>query len=399
MVFLIKIIFEFFFILIFTLIFYEIVLFILSLFFKRNSTNSNEKRKFLILIPAFGEGDILLSTVDALEKLNYPGDLLDIVLLNDGCDERVLKNIKHKIKILDVNLEAHSKIESLKKAIDLTDNFDFVIILDADNLVHHDFLKELNKSITEKTKVIQGLRLPKNLNSKFEKLDAMTDFVYNQLDRIAPSKLGLSGTLSGSGFAIRTDLFKQIIPEINTKGGFDKILQSELMLQNIPVEVCKTAIVFDEKISSRENYIRQRTRWLYYHFYNSINYGIKILLTGIFHFNLNQIHFGLKTLRPPINLLYFLSLILVIAGLWFCPVCSIILFAALIIFSLIIANILRINKLLSFELLISLPLIFINQLFSIFRLREAKENSLRTEHYHSKTIDEVLQDSKSLEQK
>lgn len=399
MVSLIKIVFGFFFIVVSFLISYEIFLCVLSSLVKKASSHSNKKRKFLILIPAFREGRVLLSTIDALEKMNYPGNLFEIVLLNDNCDERSIETLKNKIKILNVNLTSHSKVESLNKAIRLTDNFDFVVILDADNLVHPHFLTELNRTINDKTKVIQGLRLPKNLNSTMEKLDAITDFVYNELDRIAPSNLGLSGTLSGSGFAIRSDLFRQIIPEINTKGGFDKILQSELMLKNIPVEICKTAIVFDEKISSKENYVRQRTRWLYYHFYNSIKYGIKILLNGILHFNLNQIHFGFKTLRPPINLLYFFSLILVVAGLLICPVCSIILLVVLIIFTLIITNILRINKILSFELLISLPLIFINQLVSMFRLREAKENSLKTEHSYSKTIDEILKETESTERR
>ncbi len=397
---LIKIFYWVLFISVFIFLFYEIALFVFSSLLRKSSNQLTQilrRRKFIILIPAFREGKILISTIKALEKINYPKNLFTVVLLNDECDGDVIAHLQNQIKIINVKLTSHSKIESLSKAIDLIDNFDFVVILDADNLIHPDFLMELNNSIKEQTKIIQGIRLPKNLGSRIEKIDAMTDFVYNELDRIAPSNLGLSGTLSGSGFAISSDLFKQFIPKIKTTGGFDKILQSELMLQNIPIEICKNAIVFDEKTDSTKNYIRQRTRWLYYHFYNSIKYGLKLLLTGILHLNFNQIHFGLISLRPPINLLFVLSLILVVSSFWICPVCSLLLFSLLMIFTLVILNILRINKILSLGLVLSLPLIFINQLFSMFRLKEARESSLKTEHYHSKTIDEILQETKSVD--
>jgi len=378
---------------------YEIVLFILSFFAKPVSNSLSRKRKSLILIPAFKESEVLFSTINSIKKLNFPADLFDAVLINDECDEKVISKLKEEIKILDVNLSSHSKIESLKKAIDLTKGYDFIVILDADNLVHPDFLFEINNSISDKTKVIQGLRLPKNLNSTFEKIDAMTDFVYNQIDRIIPSRLGLTGTISGSGFAIRTDLFQELIPIINTKGGFDKILQSELLLRNIPVEVCSTAIVFDEKSMTAKSYSKQRTRWLYYHFYNSFKYGLKLFFTGIINRNLNQIHLGLISIRPPINLIYFISFILIITGFWICSFCSITIFLALVLFSIIILQILIKHKIFSFNLILSLPLIFINQQKSLFNLRKAKNDSLKTEHFDSKSVDEILQNSEVTEEK
>lgn len=378
---------------------YEILLFILSFFAKPVSNSLSRKRKFLILIPAFRESEVLFSTINSIKKLNFPADLFDAVLINDECDEKVISKLKEEIKILDVNLSSHSKIESLKKAIDLTKGYDFIVILDADNLVHPDFLSEINNSISDETEVIQGLRLPKNLSSTFEKIDAMTDFVYNQIDRIIPSRLGLTGTISGSGFAIRTDLFQELIPIINTKGGFDKILQSELLLRNIPVEVCSTAIVFDEKTMTAKSYSKQRTRWLYYHFYNSFKYGLKLFFTGIINRNLNQIHLGLISIRPPINLIYFISFILIITGFWICSFCSITIFLALVLFSIIILQILIKHKIFSFNLILSLPLIFINQLKSLFNLRTAKNDSLKTEHFDSKSVDEILQNSEVTEEK
>ena len=378
---------------------YEIVLVILSSFAKQKSIIQARKRKFLILIPAFRESSVLISTIDSVKQIKYPSDFFEVILLNDECDEKIISKLKSEIKVVDVKLPSHSKIDSLKKAIDITKDFDFVVVLDADNLVHPDFLTEINNSISDETKVIQGLRLPKNLNSTIEKIDAMTDFIYNKIDRIIPSQLGLTGTISGSGFAIRSDLFRELIPLINTRGGFDKILQSELLLRNIPVEISRNAIVFDEKTMTVKNYSKQRTRWLYYHFYNSIKYGLKLLFNGIIHQNFNQIHLGLISIRPPINFIYFISLILMIAGMWICLFCSITIFLVLMVFSLFILEILRSNKILSFKLVLSLPFVFLNQLISILRFRRARHDSLKTEHFNTKSIDEILENSELTKKK
>jgi cellulose synthase/poly-beta-1,6-N-acetylglucosamine synthase-like glycosyltransferase len=393
MVELLKIIFWLFFLPIVLILSYEILLFFSSFFVEDKSIEVNKRKKFLILIPAFREGEILFSTIEALKKLNYPENLFEVILINDECKDDVISQLKNEVKVLNVELSSHSKIESLKKALSLAKNFDFVVILDADNLVHPDFLLKLNNSITSQTKVIQGLRLPKNLHSIFEKIDAITDYVYNQIDRIIPSKLGFSGTISGSGFAISIDLFRDIIPHINIKGGFDKVLQSELLLRNIPIEICRNAIVFDEKTTSSDIYKRQRTRWLYYHFFNSFKYGLKLLFAGIYRLNFNQFHLGLISLRPPINFIYFLSMILIIAGLWICSLCSFILTSILIIFTLMILHILNANNLLSLRLILYLPLIFLNQIYSILKFRDAKLNSLPTKHIHLKSIDEILKNS------
>ncbi|MCR4417125.1 MAG: glycosyltransferase family 2 protein [Ignavibacteria bacterium] len=391
----IKIVFWILFIPVFVFLFYEIILFALAFFFDKKSAQSERKRKFLILIPAYREGDILIYSIEALEKINYPKHLFDVVLINDECDDRVIPKLRNKIKVLDVLLSSHSKAESLKEAIELANGYNFVVILDADNIVHPDFLVELNNSITESTKVIQGLRLPKNLNSTFEKIDAITDYVYNQLDRLIPSKLDLSGTLSGSGFAIETNLFRDLIPLIKTKGGFDKVLQSQLLLRKIPVEICSEAIIYDEKTGSSKSYLKQRTRWLYYHFYNSIKYGLKLLFKGILNFNFNQIHIGLISLRPPLNFIYLISLILIIVGYWTCLICTVVLLILLMIITLILLKNLKENKILSAKLILSLPLILINQIFSLTRFREAKTDSLKTEHHQSKSIEEILQNQKS----
>lgn len=374
---------------------YELSLFLISrLKVKEQIKESLSFKKFLFLIPAYKEDEILLFTIDAIKRLNYPKDCFNIILLNDQCDEKVIDKIKKEIRVIDLNLQSHSKVNSLKKAIPFVNDFDFIVVLDADNLVHPEFLRNINNYVQSETKVIQGLRLPKKIETINEKLDSVTDFIYNQIDRIIPSRIGLTGTLSGSGFAMQSNLFVEYIEKIETRGGFDKILQSELMLRNIPIHICPDAFIYDEKIKETKSYIKQRKRWLYFHFYNSINYAFKLILKGIFNFNFNQFHLGLISLRLPLSLMYFFAFIMVIASLWFNKLLALLLFVLISIFTLMILGFLRQNKILSFQLLLALPSLFTKQIFSFFKLSEAKKDSLKTNHIDNISIDDILNKEK-----
>lgn len=390
-----QIIFWIFFIYISFVLAYELVLFIVAKI-KSDLKKQNEVtlHSFLIVIPAYKEGEILFNTIDAVNQLKYPSELFDIILLNDECNQEVIEKIKGKIKVIDLELQTHSKIQSLKNVFHLVENYDFIIILDADNLIHPEFLMNINRAITSETKVIQGLRIPKSLETQNEKLDAVTDFIYNQLDRIVPSKIGLTGTLSGSGFAIKSDIFKKFISRIDTLGGFDKILQSELLLNNIPIQIVTDAYVFDEKVKDTKSYIKQRRRWLYYHFYNSFKYGFNLLLSGISKLNLNQIHLGIISLRPPLSMIYVLSFLLFLFALWIEKKLAFILLFLMVIFTLVILNFLRQNKVLDFKLILILPILFLNQLFSISKISEARKDSLKTNHHNKSSIEEILSKEK-----
>lgn len=358
---------------------YQITLIVFSFFVDKKVNGQNTfLHSFLILIPAYKESKVLLQTTEALQKINYPESKYKIIIIADDCDEVVLSQIPAEIRVQKIFPIQHNKVNSLKAILSIGDVFDFVVILDSDNIVHPEFLNNLNRKISNDAKVIQGLRIPKNLETITARLDAITDLIYNQLDRIIPAKLGLTGTLSGSGFAIERNLFQEMINSINTFGGFDKILQSKLLFKNIPVHISIDAIIYDEKTSSQSEYIKQRKRWLYFHFYNSIKYGIKLLLSGIKNFNINQIHLGIISLRLPLNFLLFLGFILIITGVFINLSISLFLFVLVSLFVIYLIMILKKAGVFSIDLLISLPLIFISQIISLIGMTKARKDSLRT---------------------
>lgn len=356
---------------------YEVILIAISLFLKKEADiNNNFLHSFLILIPAYKESTVLNKTSEALKKLAYHESKYKVIIIADDCDEQILSDIPFEVK--KISLIQHNKVNSLKTVLPIEHKYDYVVILDADNIVNPDFLKNLNKRVSKNTLIIQGLRLPKNLQNRTARLDALTDFIYNELDRIIPAKLGLTGTLSGSGFAIERNLFQELINSINTFGGFDKILQSLLLLKNIPIHLAPDAIVYDEKTSSWTEYIKQRRRWLYFHFYNSLKFGFRLLFNGTKNLNINQIHLGIISLRPPLNILLSLGLIFVILGFVINKFVAVFLLSLILLFTLYLITVLRKAGILTFNLFLSLPLILINQILSFIGITKARTDSLKT---------------------
>ena len=350
---------------------------------KKTQTSNNNKNltTYLFLIPAYQDKfETLLRNVNAILNLNYPKDKIKIILIADCLDNFNESKLPKILKVLKVNLEVHSKINSLKSTLsEIPQEIDFIVILDSDNIIHPEFLIEVSK-LTDRFKVIQGKRVPLNIYSKFAVIDSLSDLVYEKIDHYYPSLLNLSSTITGSGFVIARNLFLKIIPGINVLGGFDKILQSILTLKNIKIGYAPSAIVYDQKVNTADVYVRQRKRWIYYYFYNAIKYGFKIFLKGLSTFNLNKIYMGLKSLRPPFGLVGFTYLCFTILSLFlnkFLIHVSIIFFTAFVTYILIL---LFDTNQLKWKVIQSLPILIVNQLKAFFTMYDARKDSLKTKH-------------------
>ncbi len=350
---------------------------------KKPQTSNNNKNltTYLFLIPAYQDKfETLLRNVNAILNLNYPKDKIKIILIADCLDNFNESKLPKILKVLKVNLEVHSKINSLKSTLsEIPQEIDFIVILDSDNIIHPEFLIEVSK-LTDRFKVIQGKRVPLNIYSKFAVIDSLSDLVYEKIDHYYPSLLNLSSTITGSGFVIARNLFLKIIPGINVLGGFDKILQSILTLKNIKIGYAPSAIVYDQKVNTADVYVRQRKRWIYYYFYNAIKYGFKIFLKGLSTFNLNKIYMGLKSLRPPFGLVGFAYLCFTILSLFlnkFLFHVSIIFFKAFVTYILIL---LFDTNQLKWKVIQSLPILIVNQLKAFFTMYDARKDSLKTKH-------------------
>ncbi|OYT54210.1 MAG: hypothetical protein B6U72_03350 [Candidatus Altiarchaeales archaeon ex4484_2] len=56
-------------------------------FFKEPKSLS-EKEKITILVPAFNEEETIADTIESILRLEYPKNLLEIIVVNDGSSDR-----------------------------------------------------------------------------------------------------------------------------------------------------------------------------------------------------------------------------------------------------------------------------------------------------------------------
>jgi cellulose synthase/poly-beta-1,6-N-acetylglucosamine synthase-like glycosyltransferase len=81
-------------------------------------------------------------------------------------------------------------------------NFDYLIMLDIDNLLEPNYLSKLNNFIQEDQIVIQTHRVAKNLDTPYSILDAISEEVNNNIFRKGHRNIGMSAALIrfGSNF-------------------------------------------------------------------------------------------------------------------------------------------------------------------------------------------------------
>ena len=242
---------------------------IISLFYEKEdriaihaAALSNRLTKFLILYPAYKEDKVVINAVEQFLLQNYPKELYTVVVISDHMQPETNKQLsKLPITLLLPTFEKSSKAKAMQFAINnVKDDFDNVIILDADNVVRPEFLSQLNV-LCSVYDAIQCHRCAKNANNDVAVLDGASEEINNTIFRKAHNRLGLSSALIGSGMCFKYELFKENVFKLTTAGE-DREMEALLLHQGIFIKYAPNIHVFDEKVSNQDNFQRQRMRWM-----------------------------------------------------------------------------------------------------------------------------------------
>ena len=166
------------------------------------------------------------------------------------------------IKVINIdNQDRHSKANALNICMkSISENYDGLIILDADNIVDENFLSSVNRYF-DNNKVLQLHRTSKNQNNDISMLDTISEEINNSIFRKGHVNIGLSSALIGSGMVFPYLWFKNNVDKLKTFAE-DKELELLLINDNIFVDYIDEILVYDEKISSINSYSKQRQRWI-----------------------------------------------------------------------------------------------------------------------------------------
>lgn len=276
------------------------------------------KHRIAILVPAYKEDNVILSTAHNLLNLNYPVEFYDVYIIADSFKAETLKRLAQlPVNLIEVSFEESTKAKALNKAFEtIKKNYHIALICDADNMLSKDFLKKINNVFVDGAKAVQGRRVAKNMDTSFAILDGSSEAINNHIFRKGANAVGLSASLIGSGMAFQYDLVKEIMSEINAVGGFDKMLQLKVVQKGVSIEYLDNAFVFDEKVDSPLAFRHQRKRWVSSQFI----YLNKFFLTGIkelFKGNFNYFNLAIlnNILLPKVFIFLLLVLLAVFAYL------------------------------------------------------------------------------------
>lgn len=337
---------------------------------------------FLILYPAYKEDAVIQHSVRQFLEQNYPKDLFQVAVISDHMkDETNLQLSQLPITLHTLTFDKSSKARALQYAMQHTEeSYDYVVILDADNVVLPDFLELLNTACHQGYQAIQCHRCAKNSNNDIAVLDGISEEINNSIFRKAHNTIGLSAALIGSGMCFTYDWFKQHVEELSSAVE-DRELESMLLQERIFVKYEDHIPVFDEKVSNHDNFERQRLRWL-----NGQLQTLLLMLPNIPHAiatgNINYIDKTIQQALIPRSILlilipFFGLIILLLAPAWSVKWWGLLLVLCLSLYMAIPAQ-MR-NKMI-FGKLTSFPKLAFRMLKNLFRINKNNHDFLHTKH-------------------
>lgn len=286
----------------FTLYYFTLALF--GFFSKKEHKTTVPKKSFAVIVAAHNESRVIGQLLENLFVLNYPRHLYDVFVIADNCTDNTadIARKNHAVVYERINLEQRGKGYALEwafsKLFALERKYDAVVIFDADNLVHPNFLLEMNSKLCNGEKVIQGYLDAKNpYDTWIAGTFALSFWMVNHLWHLAKNNLGLSSALGGTGMCIATDVLYRFgwgatcLTE-------DLEFSMKVLLKGIRTTWAHEAIVYDEKPLTLKQSWRQRKRWAQGHFDVAGRYIPLLLYEGIRQRNIVILDGVLHLLQP-----------------------------------------------------------------------------------------------------
>ena len=231
---------------------------------------------FLVLFPAYHEDSVIIHSVETFLRQDYPKERYQLCIISDHMEPATNEYLAQlPVMLLTPAFEKSSKAKALQYAIGEVDsdekkqgngerkegNFDYVVILDADNIVGEDFLTCLNYCCNSGYQAIQCHRTAKNADNDIAALDGASEEINNSIFRRGHNRLGLSSALIGSGMCFDFQWFRNNVGHLSSAVE-DRELEALLMRQGVYIHYAEDIYVMDEKVTSSHNFQRQRLRWM-----------------------------------------------------------------------------------------------------------------------------------------
>lgn len=297
---------------------YYLILGLFGFFRNKEKKIYDPKNKFALIIAAHNEEVVIGNLIESMLKLDYPKEMYDIFVIADNCTDNTAKIARgYNVNVCERNVsDKRGKGYALEwmfdKLFKMEKQYDAIAIFDADNLVHKNFLKEINSKMLQGYKVVQGYIDSKNPNDSWiAAAYSIAFWTQNRMFQLARANVGFSNQIGGTGFAIETDTLRELgwgatcLTE-------DLEFTCKLVLNGEKVGWAHDAIIYDEKPLKLAQSWNQRKRWMQGFTDVASRYFFKLLKKSIVERKFYMFDCALYVLQPFITLLLGASALLTI---------------------------------------------------------------------------------------
>ncbi|NUN11922.1 glycosyltransferase family 2 protein [Candidatus Micrarchaeota archaeon] len=218
-------------------------------------------RSITVLIPTFNDGETIKETIESVLKVDYPRNLLEVIVINDGSTDDTLEKLKSfGKKITLLNKTNGGKANALNLGLKHAKG-EIIATLDSDSYVAEDSFKKMIGFFDDESvgAVTSNMKVWKP--SRFiEKLQNV-EYILTVFSRRLLSFLDAINVTPGPLSMIRKKVFDQI-------GGYDEqnILEDQEIALRIQahhwrIEASLEAKVYTATPKTFSGLVRQRVRW------------------------------------------------------------------------------------------------------------------------------------------
>ncbi|MBR4082584.1 MAG: glycosyltransferase family 2 protein [Clostridia bacterium] len=274
--------------------------------------------RFLVLVPAHNEAEVIGDIVDNLQQMDYPREMYDFYIIADNCTDDTAERARSLgAGVIETCRESPQaptgKPIALKKALeslgDYQNRYDLLMIFDADNLMDRHLFREVNSQYIDKGRpdFIQCYLGAKNKQGVVAWFYYTSYTITNRFFQLAKHRRGLNCSIGGTGFAMSTQY-------LHDRGGWttmslteDFEIQVEATLDGRRILWNHNARIYDEKPTSLKASIRQKLRWGQGHWF------VCLRNTGKVFRSLAQRKIGVREFISVLTYMYSLSAYVVAA--------------------------------------------------------------------------------------
>lgn len=246
-------------------------------------------KKFAVIVAAHNEHNVVGQLIKNLHDLNYPKELYDIYVIADNCSDDTAAIARSEGAIVCERFDSQKKskgyaLEWMFERLFAMERegkiYDAVAIFDADNLVHPQFLMEMNNRLLKGDRIIQGFLDAKNpYDTWVAGTFAIAFWVIDHVSHLAKTNIGLSAVLGGTGMCITIDVLKKYGWRATCLTE-DMEFTMKSLAEGIKTTWAHDAIVYDEKPLTFKQSWTQRKRWAQGQFDVAHRFIPKMLVEG-----------------------------------------------------------------------------------------------------------------------